>query len=215
MSSLLRKLAGISDDEVVAKPKSSTTSPQATPSVSMSFPITQPNIGGVLMTPTASTSISSNGDEVYQKVFAKTDFDQTEIGQAVRKYLDPLVPVIADESTRIKVAVTQSMAQHGFTLDRVLAVFDELSAGLQGHVTSFAAKQEQFVASEITAREAEINDINTKIAELQQRMTQVVTELSEARSKHAQRGSLFSSAVQRRTTEIEQQKTRFAALLKG
>jgi len=101
------------------------------------------------------------------------------------------------------------------TQDGILAVFDTLKAKLQQEEDAFNAKAQQFVAREITGRQDRIGQITAQITQLQQQLAQLSGELVEAQGKGTHVQSQFAAAAQRRASEIEQQKSQYAALLKG
>jgi uncharacterized protein YlxW (UPF0749 family) len=149
----------------------------------------------------------------YQRLLAKTDFDQTEIAGTIHKFADPLTAVITDAGMRFKVAVTQAGAQAGITKDQILGVFDTLKNTLATEQTNFAAKAQQFESEHITARQNRLTEIQAQIQQLQAEMTQVATDLATDQGKAAQAQGAFTTALQRRSNEIDQQKAQYASLL--
>jgi predicted nucleic acid-binding Zn-ribbon protein len=116
---------------------------------------------------------------------------------------------------KFRTAVLQAQAQAGLTQDGILAVFDTLKARLQQELDAFNAKAQQFVAREITGRQDRIGQISTQITQLQQQLAQLSGELVDAQGKSTHVQSQFAAAAQRRSSEIEQQKSQYAALLRG
>jgi vacuolar-type H+-ATPase subunit I/STV1 len=163
---------------------------------------------------TSYTPNVADNDEVYSRILAKTDFNSTEIGATIQKFLAPLVNLPMDASLKFKTAVAQAKAQTSITEDGILSTFDSLKNALSKEQDSFAAKAKQYSDREITGRSAKISEITAQINQLQQELGQLSTELVEAQGKAARAQGQFSAAIERRSIEIDQQKAQFAALLK-
>jgi hypothetical protein len=164
------------------------------------------------------TGVVPDSDEAYRRLLSKTDFEGTDVAATIHKFLEPLKAIpdtVMPPNIKFKTAVLQAKAQAGLTEDSILAVFDTLKAKLQQEEDAFNAKAQQFTAREITGRQDHIGQITAQITQLQQQLAQLSGELVEAQGKSAHVQSQFAAAAQRRGTEIEQQKTQYAALLKG
>ena len=164
--------------------------------------------------PTFTPTAVGDNDEVYRRILAKTDFDSTEIGETIQKFLAPLQNLPMDTALKFKTAVAQAKAVNGLTEADILATFDNLKAMLQKEQDAFATKAQQFAEREISGRSARISEITSQINQLQQQLGQLSTELVEAQGKAAHAQGQFTAAVERRTSEIDQQKTQYATLLK-
>jgi len=156
----------------------------------------------------------SDNDEIYQRVLAKTAFEQTEVGSTIHKFLDPLDGLPMDAALKFKTAVAQAKAQNGLNESAILATFDSLKAALEAEQQSFTKKAQQFAAREISGRQDRINEITSQITTLQQELSQLSTELVDAQGKAARAHGQFNAAIERRAAEIEQQKLQYSALLK-
>lgn len=214
------KHAIIEDDP---EPKSTTISPAhpetqdhaATVVEHESVPVTAPEA--------SYHALSDESEHVYKKILAKTDFQATSIAATIHKYLDPLSEISSmDERTRFKTAVVQARAQEGLTEEKILATFDGLKVALQNEQESFAAAAETTKQREIASREKNVKDITDavtakqrEISDLQQQLTQMSTQLVEAQGKIQRAQSQFTIAAQRRAVEIDQEKAKYASLLKG
>jgi hypothetical protein len=164
------------------------------------------------------TGVVPDNDEAYRKLLSKTDFEGTDVAATIHKFLEPLKAIpdtVMPPNIKFKTAVLQAQAQAGLTQDGILAVFDTLKAKLQQEEDAFNAKAQQFVAREITGRQDRIGQITAQITQLQQQLAQLSGELVEAQGKGTHVQSQFAAAAQRRASEIEQQKSQYAALLKG
>jgi hypothetical protein len=174
-------------------------------------------------TVTASTVANGSGivpgnDEIYKKLLSKTDFEGTEAAATIQKFLGPLAAIpdsAMPPNLKFKTAVLQAKAQAGLTEENILATFDALKATLQKELNSFNTKAQQFVAQDITGRQNRISQITAQITQLQQELAGLSSELVEAQGKATRAQSQFAAALARRSSELEQQKAQYAALLKG
>jgi DNA repair exonuclease SbcCD ATPase subunit len=191
--------------------------------------------GSAANTPAATTSssaarpvmsaqpMSEEVEHVYQRIFAKTNFDSTQIAATIHKYLDPLVAIPSlDERTRFKTAVVQAKAQEGLSQEKILATFDGLKVALQNEQESFTASAQATREREIADRQKRVQEATdeiarkqSEIAQLQQRLTEMTSELLGAQSKIQRAESQFAAAVQRRAAELDQEKAKYASLLRG
>jgi len=162
--------------------------------------------------------VVADHDPVYQSLLAKTDFESTPTATTIHKFLDPLKAIpdsVMPSNIKFKTAVIQASAQAGLTEDGILSTFDTLKAKLQQEHDSFGVKEQQFEAREITGRQDQIQKISQQITDLQQQLAQLSTELVNAQGKATHAQSQFEAAVQRRGSELEQQKALYTSLLKG
>jgi chromosome segregation ATPase len=97
----------------------------------------------------------------------------------------------------------------------ILATFDTLKAKLQQEKDAFGGKAQQFEAHEVTGRQNQIQTITQQITVLQQELARLSNELVDAQGKSTHAENQFEAAVQRRSSELEQQKALYASLLKG
>lgn len=159
-----------------------------------------------------------DNDSVYQTLLARTDFEKSDIAATIHKFLDPLKAIpdsVMPSNVKFKTAVLQASAQAGLTEDGILAAFDALKIRLEQEKSAFEGKAQQFVDKEISARQEHIQQITDQITNLQQELGRESNELVEAQGKAAHAQGQFQAAVQRRASEIEQQKALYSTLLKG
>ena len=161
----------------------------------------------------AATPATAEADNFYQKLLGKTDFDKTDVAVAIQKFAAPLEGIITDGQLRFRTAVAQAQAQAGITADAILAVFDQLKDKLTEGEDGFRRSEAAFKDHEIDARSKRLDVIQQQIAALQDEQTKTANELAEAQAKAARVSSGFNSALQRRTSEIDAQKAKYAALL--
>jgi hypothetical protein len=159
-----------------------------------------------------------DNDAVYQTLLGKTDFESTPTAATIHKFLDPLKAIpdtVMPSNVKFKTAVIQATAQAGLTEDGILGTFDTLKARLQQEYDAFGQKSQQFAAREVAGRQDQIQKISEQITELQQELARLSNELVDAQGKSTHAQSQFEAAVQRRGSELEQQKALYASLLKG
>jgi hypothetical protein len=193
--------------------------PTAAPLPSLNLSAAAPlslNIGGMTPVTTNATVATSEpeNDDAYQRLLTRTDFEKTDAGQTIRKYLEQLAPVpetVMPAATKQTTAILQAKAELGEV--RILGAFDTLKATLSDEQQKFSAKAQQFEQSQIVARQQRITAIQDQITQLQKEMSDTATALSEAQGKAARAQGAFAVAVQRRSNEIDQQKAQYTALL--
>jgi hypothetical protein len=159
-----------------------------------------------------------DNDAVYQTLLTKTDFEGTPAAATIHKFLDPLKAIpdtVMPSNVKFKTAVIQATAQAGLTEDGILGTFDTLKAKLQQEKDAFGGKSQQFAAREVAGRQDQIQKISAQITELQQELARLSNELVDAQGKATHAQSQFEAAVQRRGSELEQQRALYASLLKG
>jgi ferredoxin len=123
-----------------------------------------PSVSGSPFTAAAAVVLD---ESVYQRVFAKTDFDQTDVAKAIHRYFDAL-PDVLDTNTKFKTAMAQASKLDGVTADKVLAAFDGLKTKLQSEQDGFANAVGQQTQKEVSVRQQKLQDINDQIAKLTQ-----------------------------------------------
>ena len=168
----------------------------------------------VAYAPPIDTGVVPDSDSVYQTLLAKTDFESTSAAATIHKFLDPLKAIpdtVMPANVKFKTAVLQASAQAGLTEDGILGSFDTLKAKLQQEKDAFNGKAQLFTAKEVKGRQDQIQKITEEITEL----GRLSNELVEAQGKSTHAQSQFDAAVQRRGSELEQQKALYASLLKG
>lgn len=152
-------------------------------------------------------------ENIYQSVLHKTNFDDTPVGKAVKKYFDGLEGIIVDPSQRFKAAIAQAQKMDGITPDQVLQTFDGLQAALDRDAQGFSQTAANVESREITARQTKITDLSTQVSNLNAQIAQLSSELTDQTTKHTNTVQQYGLAQQRRANEIAQQKAQVAALL--
>jgi len=186
-----------------------------------SAPLAAPAAGGdspVSYALPIDAGVVPDNDAVYQTLLTKTDFESTPTAATIHKFLDPLKAIpdtVMPSNVKFKTAVIQATAQAGLTEDGILGTFDTLKAKLQQEKDAFGGKSQQFAAREVAGRQDQIQKISAQITELQQELARLSNELVDAQGKATHAQSQFEAAVQRRGSELEQQRATYASLLKG
>jgi hypothetical protein len=169
-------------------------------------------------TPPIDAGVVPDNDAVYQTLLSKTDFESTTTAGTIHKFLDPLKAIpdtVMPTNVKFRTAVLQASAQAGLTEEGILGTFDTLKAKLQQEKDAFGSKAQLFAAKEVKGRQDQIQKITDQITQLQQELARLSNELVDAQGKGSHAQSQFEAAVQRRSSELEQQKALYASLLKG
>jgi hypothetical protein len=219
-------LKEVAFEDEPAPPEKHTPAP---PPAFSSPPFSAPAFSAPLAPPAASASpvsyalpidagVVPDNDSVYQTLLTKTDFEGSPAAATIHKFLDPLKAIpdtVMPSNIKFKTAVIQATAQAGLTEDGILGTFDTLQAKLQQEKDAFGGKSHQFAAREVAGRQDQIQKISEQITELQQELARLSNELVDAQGKATHAQSQFEAAVQRRGSELEQQRALYASLLKG
>lgn len=144
---------------------------------------------------------------VYQTLKAKVDFDQTDAGAALAKYLNPLREANLEEHAMYRAAVAQAKAQEGLSVAKILATFDGLKTRLQDEAAAFEQSAKDV--------EAESADKVAKRNSLQAQLDALNIEIQSAAVKIGSARVDFQQAVKTLTQELDSQKLKYSELLKG
>jgi hypothetical protein len=207
------------EDEPAPPEKHAPAPPPPTPSFAQpAYSVPTPAAPAMAYAAPIDAGVVPDNDAVYQTLLAKTDFEATTAATTIHKFLDPLKAIpdsVMPTNVKFRTAVVQATAQAGLTEDGILGAFDTLKTKLQQEKETFASKAQLFAAHEITGRQDQIQKISEQITQLQQELARLSNELVEAQGKGTHAQSQFDAAVQRRSSELEQQKALYASLLKG
>ncbi|MGA2218783.1 MAG: hypothetical protein ABSG51_11895 [Terracidiphilus sp.] len=213
----LKHVAFEDEPETPAKHSPPPTAPSAVPATFPSRPVKEAG-PPVVFAPPIDAGVVPDNDAVYQTLLAKTDFENTGEASTIHKFLDPLKAIpdtVMPANIKFKTAVLQASAQAGLTEDGILGVFEALKSKLQQEKDAFSGKAQVYAAKEVKGRQDQIQQITEQITQLQQELARLSNELVEAQGKSSHALSQFEAAVQRRSSELEQQKALYASLLKG
>ena len=209
----------VEDDGTESKPAAAKAAPATTGHPAFHFdstgnipPSTFPSASAAASPFAVPTAVVVD-ENIYQSVLHKTNFDDTPVGKAVKKYFDGLEGIIVDPSQRFKAAIAQAQKMDGITPDQVLQTFDGLQAALDRDAQGFQQTAANVESREITARQTKITDLSTQVSNLNAQISQLSGELSEQQTRHTTTVQQYGLAQQRRANEIAQQKAQVAALL--
>lgn len=193
---------GLHDILVEDEHPSSVNHPQPAPVPAAPVPVA-PSAPAPVVSPSDAADHQS---DAYQKVLAKTNYSQVPVFQTLKQYLEPLADMAMDDKTKFSIAVKQAQAREGLDVSALLKCFDDALTTLQTTAETFSNAVAARVQKEVTAR-------NQQAADLQSQAHQLTEDAFAAQQKIDQSKHYFDIAVQTRTTEINQEKTKYASLL--
>jgi hypothetical protein len=181
--------------------------------------------------PSYQPSAVPDSSPAYQRLLKATDKKSLPVYDQVRRFMEPLEGVIADENIRLKAALAQTAAASNIQMDSMKANFlnglDGLLAKLDAEKQGFETYAEQKVQKDVKGNEANIADITQKQADIQAQITALQITLAEFEKKKGQLHSdviraqqsiettrqEFQAAYDRRKSELERQKAEYQTLL--
>jgi hypothetical protein len=163
--------------------------------------------------PPPSTALAAATGEAYDALLARTSFQATEAGCALNRYLAALDGVPLDPAVKLSAALAQARKLDGVTADAVRAGFEEVRVALDLERKRFEEASARFRTGEVEARQRRIQALTGEIDERQRLLAQLATELTQAQANVARAASQFTAAADRRGREIDEERSRFAALL--
>lgn len=195
MNLLDRAKHAVFEDEGPAETKAK---PEPTPAVAYAIPAVAP-----------SYSTATTNSDVYQSICAGSQFEDTESGKVLNKFLGPLA-AISDTVMPPAIKVKSAMALAGVSLtpQAVLMEFDNLEVELRGMENTFKSQSEEFSKSEIDDKQKQLVETTQTVARLQM-------EIAQATQRLQQNTVEFNAAMQRRRMELGNQKSQYETYLKG
>lgn len=148
---------------------------------------------------------SGETNEAYDRLLASTQFESTDVGQILQKYLEPLKNVPMDPTIRMKTAIAQATAIDKITQEQIIAAFDRMGISLTNEQSSFETWKRN--------KESLVTELSNRISDLQKQINDTSVELSTQQTKLSVGQSKFSVAMQRRRAEIEQQAAQYRSYL--
>jgi ABC-type phosphate transport system auxiliary subunit len=174
--------------------------------------VTPPSTGEI---PRPSLFVVSDNNEIYTQLLEKTRFESTEPGKVIHGLLSGFDALPLQEDMKFKAASMQAKKLNGLTDEAILSAYDLMKTQLQKEQDDFTASSQQFEQAEIVARNTKLQELATQLSQLQAELSQVSTDLAEAQGNFAKVKSQFGAAFTRRISEIDQEKMRTTALIKG
>ncbi len=202
--------------EEEAQPKQAAASvPQGT-----SRPAPSPSNPAVTASPSFTSSPAASDNQFYSRLAKQTDLAAVPELAKIEAFAAPLVSIIPDKSVRYKAALATAQSQAGLTREAILNGFDSLLTVLNSSAASFNKQSNEVAKAEVEGKTDQINQLNNviqlkqkEIADLQQQVKAMQSEVDVSRSKLQQAKANFGAAFERRKAEIQQQRKDFENIL--
>lgn len=164
--------------------------------------------------------MTTRDNQFYARLAKQTDLSAVPELAKIEQYAAPLASVITDKSLRYKAALATAQSQGGLTKEAILKGFDNLLNLLNSSATTFNKQSDEVARTEVDAKITQISDINDSIQqkqkeidELQQQAKSMQSQVEVSRAKLQGAKSNFAAALERRRTEIQQQRKEFEIIL--
>jgi hypothetical protein len=200
-----------------------TPTPLSTPvsSWSSSVGIVAPATVPMGTTPLPDSNALDSNSDLYLRLKAATDFDETPVGKLLHKFLDPLQKISGDEKMKLTTALELG-ADAGLTGEKILSTLGELKDRLATEITAAGKAAEEARAREVAGRQTRLDGLKQEIEALQQQITEKMTETSTVssemfnwESKIAQGEARFKTAHTTRQLELESTSAKYQALVQN
>ena len=170
--------------------------------------------------PAAYVPMGTRDNQFYTRLAKQTDLSAVPELAKIEAYAAPLTSVITDKALRYKAALATAQSQGGLTKDAILKGFDALLTVLNSSATTFNKQTDEVSRTEVDAKIAQIGDINDaiqqkqkEITDLQQQVKSMQSQTEVSRSKLQEAKNNFAAALERRRSEIQQQRKEFETIL--
>jgi hypothetical protein len=164
--------------------------------------------------------MGTRDNQFYARLAKQTDLSAVPELAKIEAFAAPLSSVITDKALRYKAALATAQSQGGLTKDAILKGFDALLNLLNSSATTFNKQTDEVARTEVDAKIAQVNDINEsiqqkqkEIADLQQQAKSMQSQTEVSRAKLQEAKNNFAAALERRRTEIQQQRKEFETIL--
>jgi hypothetical protein len=159
-------------------------------------------------------------NQFYARLAKQTDLSAVPELAKIEAFATPLASIITDKALRYKAALATAQSQGGLTKDAILKGFDALLTVLNSSASAFNKQTDEVSRTEVDAKIAKISDVSEaiqqkqkEIADLQQQVKSMQSQTEVSRSKLQEAKSNFAAALERRRTEIQQQRKEFETIL--
>ena len=159
-------------------------------------------------------------NQFYTRLAKQTELSAVPELAKIEAFAAPLAPVITDKALRYKAALATAQSQGGLTKEAILKGFDALLSVLNSSASTFNKQTDDVSRTEVDAKIAKIGDLNEaiqqkqkEITDLQQQVKSVQSQTEASRAKLQEAKSSFAAALERRRTEIQQQRKEFETIL--
>jgi hypothetical protein len=181
-------------------------------------PVPPPSNPVVAVPFTSSPAASDN--QFYSRLAKQTDLAAVPELAKIEAFAASLVSIIPDKSMRYKAALATAQSQAGLTREAILNGFDSLLSVLDSSATSFNKQSNDVAKTEVDGKTEQVNQLSAtiqlkqkEIADLQQQVKAMQSEVDVSRSKLQQAKANFGAAFERRKAEIQQQRKDFENIL--
>ena len=159
-------------------------------------------------------------NQFYMRLAKQTELSAVPELAKIEAFAAPLAPVITDKALRYKAALATAQSQGSLTKEAILKGFDALLSVLHSSASTFNKQTDDVSRTEVDAKIAKIGDLNEaiqqkqkEITDLQQQVKSVQSQTEASRAKLQEAKSSFAAALERRRTEIQQQRKEFETIL--
>lgn len=159
-------------------------------------------------------------NQFYARLAKQTDLSAVPELAKIEGFAAPLASVITDKSLRYKAALATAQSQGGLTKAAILKGFDALVGVLNASAASFNKQTDEVSRTEVDGKTAQISEINDaiqqkqkEIADLQQQAKSMQAQVETSRAKLQEAKGSFAAALERRKSEIQQQRKEFETIL--
>lgn len=170
--------------------------------------------------PTPYLAMGNRDNQFYSRLAKQTDLSVVPDLAKIEAFAAPLASVITDKSLRYKAALATAQSQGGLTKDAILKGFDSLLNVLDSSASTFNKQTDEVSRTEVDAKIAQISDLNSaiqqkqkEIADQQQQVRSLQSQSEVSRAKLQDAKSNFAAALERRKSEIQQQRKEFESIL--
>jgi len=170
--------------------------------------------------PATYAPLGTRDNQFYTRLAKQTDLSAVPELAKIEAFAAPLASVITDKALRYKAALATAQSQGGLTKDAILKGFDALLNVLNSSAATFNKQTDDVSRTEVDAKIAQIRDINEaiqqkqkEIADLQQQVKSIQSQTEVSRAKLQEAKNNFAAALERRRTEIQQQRKEFETIL--
>ncbi len=212
--SLVDKIKGAVFEDSAPKPVAKPGPPFAAAPPTAMQPTPQHFVTGIVG---GGQPVTDYSDQ-YQKMLANTDFDQTEVGMALKRFSAPLDGVITDERQKFLAVIALARSHDSSAMDvtsKALSTFDDLLGRLANMQTEFNAATAAFERNEIQEAKMRVERITVEVAQKQEELLRAQKDSSAAQAKLQSTVVEFNAAFRKRTDELRLQRAHFESLMKG
>lgn len=151
----------------------------------------------------------------------KTDFEQTPVGQKVKKHLEPLEGVSLPEDQKMAIAL-KYLADDGITADGIISTLTDLQSKLVSEKAKFESTLEAARRETVEGPKATIEQLGKDIAGLQlqietskKRQNDLAGDMMTSDAKIRRTELNYSVAYEGRLSDLKSLADRYNNLLKG